>query len=78
MLPIDLNFRRELKAGLRENKKAAEFFQTIAPSSKRAILEWINAAKTSETKTKRINETVELAAQKIRANHYADLKRRKK
>lgn len=69
---------KELTAGLKKNKKAREFFQAIAPSSKRAILEWINAAKTTETREKRISETIRLAAQGIRANHYADLKRIKR
>lgn len=65
----------ELKQGLKNNPKASEFFGSIAPSSKRAILEWINAAKTSVTRMKRINETVRLAALGKRANHYADLKK---
>lgn len=72
-----LELPKELKAGLLKNKKANEFFSSMAPYSKRAILEWINAAKTSETQMKRITETVKLAGQGIRANHYVDLKRLK-
>lgn len=69
---------KELATGLKKNKKAGDFFQSVSPSSKRAILEWINAAKTSETKLKRVHETVKLAARGIRANHYIDLKRIKR
>lgn len=69
---------KELTAGLKRNKGARDFFLSVAPSSKRAILEWINAAKTSETRLKRISETIKLAAQGIRANHYIDLNRIKR
>jgi uncharacterized protein YdeI (YjbR/CyaY-like superfamily) len=66
---------QELVAGFKKNKTASAFFDTVAPSSKRAILEWINSAKTKETRLKRIKETVQLAAKGIRANHYKDLKK---
>jgi hypothetical protein len=39
-------------------------------SSKKIILEWIYSAKKEETKMNRIIETVELAAQEIKAHHY--------
>lgn len=73
-----LEMPTELVSGLRKNQKAKLFFEAVAPSSKRAILEWINAAKTTETRMKRIRETVVLAAKGVRANHYADLKRPKR
>ncbi|WP_186643689.1 YdeI/OmpD-associated family protein [Fluviispira vulneris] len=66
-----------LEKRLKRNKKAYEFYQSMAPSSKRIILEWINSAKTDETRNKRIKETVQLAAKGIRANHYVDLKKLK-
>lgn len=65
----------DLAKGLARNKKAREFFAKMAPSSKRAILEWINTAKRPETRHARIRETVALAARGIRANHYADKKK---
>ena len=37
---------------------------------KRGILEWISNAKRAETRDKRIAETVNKAAQNIRANQY--------
>jgi uncharacterized protein YdeI (YjbR/CyaY-like superfamily) len=39
-------------------------------SSKRNILWWIASAKRPETRQKRIEETVRLAAENIKANHY--------
>jgi uncharacterized protein YdeI (YjbR/CyaY-like superfamily) len=69
---------KELISGFKKNKKATQFWEAVAPSSKRAILEWINAAKTETTKTKRIKETVRLSAIGIRANHYVDLRKIKK
>ena len=39
------------------------------PSSKRIILEWILNAKRPETRRRRIEETVRLAEQNIRADH---------
>ncbi|MBX9839313.1 MAG: YdeI/OmpD-associated family protein [Silvanigrellaceae bacterium] len=66
---------KELNEGLKKNGKASLFWETVAPSSKRGILEWINSAKTEETRIKRIKETVRLAAIRIRANHYLDLKK---
>jgi uncharacterized protein YdeI (YjbR/CyaY-like superfamily) len=72
-----LEVPKELAALFKKNKQANDFFQSIAPSSKRAILEWIYGAKTEVTKLKRIQETVRLAAKGIRANNYLDLKKLK-
>lgn len=60
----------DLQQALGANKKAAVNFEAFPPSSKRIILEWILNARRSETREKRIRETVELAAKNIRANHY--------
>lgn len=60
----------ELTQLLRENPQAKEFYDAMPPSSHRIILEWIYTAKTPETKIKRIRETVDLAAQGIKAHHY--------
>lgn len=60
----------DLAAALRKNKKAQANFDAFPPSSKRIILEWIKNAKKAETRQKRIVETVTLAAQNIKANHY--------
>lgn len=59
-----------LQKQLNENKSALINFLAFPPSSKRIILEWILNAKREETRQKRIEETVRLAADNIRANHY--------
>lgn len=51
------------------NPKAFENWNTFSKSAKRGILEWIANAKTPQTRVKRIQETVELASQNLKANH---------
>ena len=51
------------------NEPARKNFQNFPPSSKRLILEWIATAKRSDTRRRRIDQTVTLAAVNIRANH---------
>lgn len=60
----------DLTRALGKNKKANSFFNLFPHSTKRGILEWIQNAKTEETRNKRITETVTLAAKNIRANQY--------
>jgi uncharacterized protein YdeI (YjbR/CyaY-like superfamily) len=53
-------------------------FAAFPPSAKRGILEWIGAAKKSETRAARIEETARLAAKGERANQWrgAQIQRR--
>lgn len=67
----------DLLAGLEKNKIACDYFMAFPRSSKKNILEWIYNARTPETRLKRINETVTLAAENIRANHYRQPKGKK-
>lgn len=60
----------DLAKALDKNKPALKNFNAFPPSSKRIILEWIKMAKKPETRRKRIEETVKMAAQNLRANHY--------
>jgi len=60
----------DLTKALLKNKTAMKNFESFPKSSKKIILEWINNAKKEETRLKRIEETVSLAAKNIRANHY--------
>lgn len=60
----------DLQRALNQHKKALQHFLAFPPSSKRIILEWILNAKKPETRNKRIEETVRLAAVNIKANHY--------
>ena len=64
VIPVDL--QKEFD----KNKTVFENFNVFSPSSKRIILEWIFNAKRPETRLRRIMQTVELAAKKIKANHY--------
>lgn len=63
VLPLDLS------RALSVNKAAQDNFDEFSPSSKKIILNWIAAAKRPETRARRIEETVELAAQNLRPNH---------
>ncbi len=63
-IPIDM---AEL---LERNPAAATNFSNFPPSIRRGILEWIANAKKKETRQKRIEETVVLAEQNVRANQY--------
>jgi uncharacterized protein YdeI (YjbR/CyaY-like superfamily) len=65
----------DLQKLLDKNKKAGTYFQAFPPSSKRIILGWIMDAKTPETRSKRVRETVLLAAKNIRAHHYTPKKK---
>lgn len=60
----------DLQLLLNKNKKALNYFLAFSPSSRRGILEWILNAKKTETRLKRIEETVKLAADNIKANQY--------
>jgi uncharacterized protein YdeI (YjbR/CyaY-like superfamily) len=52
------------------NAEAKRNFEAFSTSSKKIILFWIASAKREETRRKRIEETVRLAAQNIKAAHY--------
>lgn len=60
----------DLSIALASRENAAENFNAFPPSSKRIILEWIDNARTEETRRKRVVETAEKAAINERANHY--------
>jgi len=60
----------DLQQLLNKNKAALQHFLAFPPSSKRIILEWIHNAKKDGTRQKRIEETVRLAADNIKANHF--------
>ncbi|GAA4421626.1 YdeI family protein [Actinokineospora soli] len=59
----------DLAALLAENPTAQAHFAAFPPSSRHTILSWIASAKRPETRQRRLRETVELAAQNLRANH---------
>jgi uncharacterized protein YdeI (YjbR/CyaY-like superfamily) len=58
----------DLAAAFAANPGSAEQWEAFPRSAKRAILDWIVQAKTDTTRSKRVNETAELAARGERAN----------
>jgi uncharacterized protein YdeI (YjbR/CyaY-like superfamily) len=58
----------DLDQALAANPAAAEHFEAFSNSAKKNILGWIQSAKRPETRRKRIEETVTLAAQNMKAN----------
>jgi uncharacterized protein YdeI (YjbR/CyaY-like superfamily) len=66
----NLKFPDDLTKAFNRNKKAKAFFDVFPPSAKKQILYWITSAKTTETRTKRIKETVSKAEKNERANQY--------
>lgn len=64
-LEIPMDLLEQLSA----NEEAKRNFEGFSPSSKKIILFWIASAKRDETRQRRIEETVRLAAQNIKAAH---------
>ena len=63
ILPDDLDL------AFSTNETARENWSAFPPSVKRGILEWIKNAKKPETRSRRIKNTVNKAAENIRANY---------
>lgn len=57
----------DLAAALACNTEATKYFSAFSPSAKKGILQWIKMAKRDETRRQRIEKTVTLAAQNIKA-----------
>jgi uncharacterized protein YdeI (YjbR/CyaY-like superfamily) len=57
----------DLQKVFNKNKKAFQHFEAFAPSSRRLIIQWVNEARRPETRQQRIEKTVALAAQNIKA-----------
>ena len=66
----DLMIPADLQKLFAKNRKAHQYFMAFPNSSKKIILYWIMSAKTEATRSKRLAETVRLAALNERANHY--------
>jgi uncharacterized protein YdeI (YjbR/CyaY-like superfamily) len=54
-----LNIPRELTSALKSNKKAETTFNDFSYSNKKEYIEWINGAKTEDTRNKRLETAVE-------------------
>lgn len=66
----ELQTPADLKKALSANPRARKNFAAFSPSSRKNILWWIQSAMRPETRRKRVAETVGLAAENIKANHY--------
>lgn len=66
----------DLVAALRRNRDAKRYWDAFPPGVRKAILQWITTAKRDETRARRIEETVTLAAQNVRANQWTPPDRR--
>jgi len=51
-------FTRDLKKQFKANKKAWEYFQSLAPSYRNVSTHWVMSAKQESTKIKRLNELI--------------------
>jgi uncharacterized protein YdeI (YjbR/CyaY-like superfamily) len=60
----------DLATALKRRPPASKHFDAFPRSAKRAILEWIEQAKRTETRAKRIDETASLAQENKRANQW--------
>jgi uncharacterized protein YdeI (YjbR/CyaY-like superfamily) len=62
----------ELAAALDADAAARENWDGFSPSSRKAILWWITSAKRPETRARRIEQTVRMAAKGLRAQFDRD------
>jgi uncharacterized protein YdeI (YjbR/CyaY-like superfamily) len=60
----------DLLRALRRHAGADANFAAFPKSARRAILEWIAAAKRPETRNRRVAETARLAGRNLRANQW--------
>jgi uncharacterized protein YdeI (YjbR/CyaY-like superfamily) len=60
----------DLRAALGRHAGAEANFDAFPRGVRKAILQWIDLAKTAATRAKRVEETARLAAQNVRANQW--------
>ena len=60
----------DLEKAFENYKDSKEFFLSLSKSAKKIILHWIVSAKRPETRQNRVNETAELAAQKLKPKQF--------
>lgn len=57
---IDFSLPPEFERRLKRNKRAAEFFASLAPSYQRQYIAWVATAKREDTKQRRLDEAIDL------------------
>ena len=55
----NLEIPQEFKAALAKSKKAKTYYESLAPSYKKHFIGWISSAKKSDTRDRRIKESME-------------------
>ena len=73
----EMTIPQDLAVALHKHPDAEKHFNAFPRSSRKNILEWLHNAKQADTRAKRIEETVTLAKDNIRANHYRQPKSNK-
>lgn len=58
-LPKEISIPDYITKAIKKNKQALETFNAFAPSHKKEYVQWIDEAKTDETKQKRLAQTIE-------------------
>ena len=59
----ELTIPNDLTVALKKNKKALAAFEEFSPSHKREYVEWLEDAKTDQTRTKRLTTAIEWIAE---------------
>lgn len=57
----------DLSRALAANVEAQQYFEAFSPSTKKGILQWIKMAKRESTRQQRVEKTVTLASQNVKA-----------
>jgi uncharacterized protein YdeI (YjbR/CyaY-like superfamily) len=57
---IDLSMPSDLSRRLKRNKRAAAFFNDLAPGYRRQYVAWIASAKRETTRQRRLEEAIDL------------------
>jgi uncharacterized protein YdeI (YjbR/CyaY-like superfamily) len=61
--PVVVNMPEDFMKAIRANKKALKTYEDFSPSNKRDYAEWINDAKSEETRSERMKTAVEWMSQ---------------
>lgn len=64
----ELPIPKDFEVALKEDGKAYHFFQSLSPSQKNEYINWIEGAKQSATREKRLNTSVDWCAEAKRRN----------
>ncbi|WP_235524200.1 YdeI family protein [Pedobacter sp. Hv1] len=66
----ELKIPQDLQKALEAKADSMDFFLSLSKSARKSILQWLLLAKRAETRQKRIDEVVALAAQKLKPKQF--------